>query len=103
MAAKAIDTVALDAELGAHFVDGPSELGFDERGNGAVEHDGEARVLDLPAHDALRVGPELLGRALDPREAVLAAGDDRRRGAVPEERCRDHRRRIIAVEADRDR
>ena len=89
--------------LRAHLVDGAGELCLDERRDRAVEHDREARVLDVPAHDPQRVGPQLLGRAGDPREAVLAAGDDRRRGAVAEQRGRDHGGGIVAVEPDRDR
>ena len=103
MAAEAVDAVALDVELRAHFVDGRRELRLDERRDRAVENDCETRVLDVPAHDPLRVGPELLGRALDPREAVLAAGDDRGRGAVAEQRGCDHCSGVVAVEADRDR
>ena len=59
-------------ELRAHVVDGLGELGLDERRDGAVEDDGEARVLDVPAHDPLRIRQQLLGGAGDPREAVLA-------------------------------
>ena len=65
VAAEAVDVVARDAELRAHLVDRLGELGLDERRDGAVEHDGEAGVLDVPAHDPERVGPQLLGRARD--------------------------------------
>ena len=85
------------------LVDRLGQLRLDERRDRAVEDDREARVLDVPAHDPQRVGPELLGRAGDPREAVLAAGDDGRRGAVAEQGGGDDRGGIVAVEADRDR
>ena len=63
----------------------------------------KTRVLDVPAHDPQRVGKQLFGGSAYPRQAVLAAGDDRRCGAVTEQGRRDHGGGIVAVEPDRDR
>src|SRR5205085_10773566 len=77
--------------------------GLDERRDRAVEDDGEPGVLDLPAYDPQRVGPDLLGRPPDADGAVRAAGDDRGRRAVAEQSGGDDRRGVVAVEADGDR
>ena len=50
-----------------------ARLRLDERRDRPVEHHPEAGVLDPPAHDAERVGPELLGRAPEPGKAAFAA------------------------------
>src|SRR5260221_2572519 len=76
---------------------------LNERRDGAVEYDREARVLDVPTHDPQRLWKQLLGRSAYAREPVLAAGDDRRGGAVAEQRGSYDRRRIVAIEPDRDR
>ena len=57
-----------------------------------------------PAHDAAacRATASRPSRVIRARPCSPAA-DDRRRGAVAEQRGRDDRRRIVAVEADRDR
>ena len=46
---------------------------LDERRDGAVEDDGEAGILDVPAHDPQRVRPQFLGRAGDRARGRLAA------------------------------
>ena len=57
MAAEAIDIAPIAPDVLQHVVDGLRQLRFYEGRNGPVEHDGEARILDPPAHDIKRVRP----------------------------------------------
>ena len=54
MATEAVDVGSADAELRAHSIHCFGELGLDERRDGAIEDDGESRVLDIPAHELKR-------------------------------------------------
>ena len=64
MAAEAVDFVARRRRVAAHISSiASARSALDERRDGAVEDDRQARVLDVPAHDPQRVGPQLLGRA----------------------------------------
>ena len=102
MAAEASDGIARLAERAKDFLDRAFEIFLDERRDCPVEDHRESRVLDVPAHDPLRVGPELLGAAHDRRQPLASALDDRRGGAVAEDCGRDDRGWIVAVEPDGD-
>ncbi len=102
MTAEAGDRVARTSDRPQDFVDRAFEIVLDKGGDCPVEDDGEAWVLDVPAHDPLGVGPELFGRIDDGREPLPAALDNRGRGAVAKDRGGDDGRRVVAVEADRD-
>ena len=79
MAGEAIDRRAARRPCRARM---PSTAGRDillgEGRNGAVEDHAEPGRVDVPAHDVERVGPHMLARALDARDAALAGAARRR-------------------------
>jgi hypothetical protein len=90
VAGEAVDRRTLDADARQDAVDGGADLLLGKRRDGAIEDDAQTGRIDLPSHDVEAVGPQMLARPFDAREAGLAGAHDAGRRAIAEQRRRHH-------------
>ena len=64
---------------------GGVEIFGDEIRDRTLEHDAESFRVDIPTHDAERIGPKVFAGAFDLRRAAITGAQNDRRGAVAEQ------------------
>ena len=95
MQENALEVAELETIAGEELVERGAQLAPHQGGQLRAQHDAEAVVLDVPAHDVLGVGPAMLADRHDaaprPAGAVVAArvAQHDRGGAVAEQRDGD--------------